>query len=91
MTPTQHIQTELDKAKALLITATDLINDGRIVSIASLSDIIKNICDLIKEEGYAHCQMFEPVLTRLSNQMDKFRVMMEKQLQKNDDSPLAEG
>ena len=91
MTQIQHIQTELDKAKALLVTATDLINNGRIVSIASLSDMIKNICDLIKEEGYARCQMFEPVLTHLSNQMDQFCVMMEKQLQKYDDSPLAKG
>ncbi len=87
----QHIQTELNKASALLTAATDLVNDGRIVSIASLCEIVSNICFLIKEEGYAHCQAFKPVLTRLSDQMDQFRADMEKQLRQDAGSPLAKG
>ena len=87
----QQIQTELNKARALLITATDLINSGRIVSIAALSDIVNNICALIKEEGYSQCRPFKPVLTQLSDQMDQFLIAMEKQLKNNDTSPLAKG
>ena len=86
----QHIQAELNKACALLATATDLTNDGRIVSIASLCEIVNTVCELIKEEGYARCQAFKPVLTRLSERMDQLRAIMEKQLEK-DDSPLAKG
>ena len=91
MTQQQHIQTELNKACALLVTATDLTNDGKVVSIASLNEIVGNICDMIKEEGYAHCQALKPVLIRLSDQMDQFRAVLEKQIRKYDDSPLAEG
>ena len=80
MIPIQHIQTEVDKADALLTTAEDLMSDGRIVSIAALSDIIGNICRLIKEEGYARCRTLKPVLARLSDQIDRFRLMTEKQL-----------
>ena len=87
----QHIQTELNKASALLVTATDLTNEGRVVSIASLCEIVNTVCDLIKEEGYAHCQTFKPVLTRLSEQMDQFRAVLENQIKKYDDSPLAKG
>ena len=79
MTHTQ-IQAEVDKADALLNTAADLINSGHIVSIASLSEIVNNICRLIKEEGYAHCQTLKPVLIHLSDRMDQIRTVMEKQL-----------
>ncbi|MBR1777378.1 MAG: hypothetical protein IJ752_02180 [Alphaproteobacteria bacterium] len=88
MTQMQHIQTELNKANALLNAAIELINSGRIVSIASLSDIVNNICRLIKEEGYARCQAVEPLLIRLSDQMDQFRLVMENQLKNDDESPL---
>jgi len=90
MTPIEHIQTELDKADALMTAAADLINGGRIVSISSLKDIVGNICRLIKEEGYTDCRTLKPVLTRLSERMDQLRTIMEKQLEK-DDSPLAKG
>ena len=75
-----QIQAEVDKADALLNTAKDLIDSGHIVSIASLSGIVNNICRLIKEEGYAHCRTFKPVLIHLSGQMDQIRAAMEKQL-----------
>ena len=87
----QHIQTELNKACALLAAATDLMNDGRIVSIASLCGLVSNICLLIKEEGYARCQTFKPVLTRLSDQMDQFLAAMEKQMEHGGLPPLAKG
>jgi len=90
MTYTQ-IQAEVDKADALLNTATDLMNSGRIVSIASLSGIVSNICALIKEEGYAQCRTFEPLLIRLSNQMDQIKAVMEKKLENDDFSTLAKG
>ena len=79
MTHTQ-IQAEVEKADALLNTAADLINSGHVVSIACLSEIVNNICRLIKEEGYAHCRTFKPVLIHLSDQMDQIRMAMEKQL-----------
>ncbi|MBO4521197.1 MAG: hypothetical protein J5787_08340 [Alphaproteobacteria bacterium] len=75
-----QIQAEVDKADALLNTAADLISSGHVVSIASLSGIVNNICRLINEEGYAHCQTFKPVLIHLSDQMDQIRTAMEKQL-----------
>ena len=87
----QHIQAELNKACALLATATDLTNDGRIVSIASLCEIVNTVCELIKEEGYARCQAFKPVLTRLSDQMDQFRAVLENHIQTYDDTSLAKG
>lgn len=40
MTQTQRIQTETEKALALLSAATDLINSGRLVSIASLNGMM---------------------------------------------------
>jgi len=87
----QHIQTELDKACALLAAATDLTDSGRIVSIASLCEIVNTVCALIKEEGYARCQAFKPVLAGLSDQMDQFRAVLEKRIQTYDDTPLAKG
>ena len=91
MTSQQRIQTELNKASALLATATDLMNDGRIVSIASLCEIVGNICLLIRQEGYARCRTFKPVLTRLSDQMDQFRDNLEKQMENDGIPPLAKG
>ncbi|MBR1946007.1 MAG: hypothetical protein IJ846_06945 [Alphaproteobacteria bacterium] len=76
-----QIQAEVDKADALLNTAADLINGGHIVSIASLNEIVNNICSLIKEEGYAHCQALKPILIHLSDQMDQIRIVMENQLE----------
>lgn len=91
MTQVQHIQSELDKAVALLNAAADLMERGRIVSIASLSGIINNICDLIKEEGYAHCQTLKPLLIKLSEQIEQFRIIMENQLENNDVSFCIKG
>ena len=91
MTQIQKIQTELNKAGALLNAATDLLNDGSIVSIASLKDIIGNICSLMKEDGYADCQAFGPVLTRLSVQMDMFCAAMEQQMKNREYLSLIEG
>lgn len=91
MTQIQKIQTELDKADALLNTATDLMNSGRVVSIASLKDIIGNICALMKEDGYADCQTFKPLLTQLSDQMDMFCQAMEQQMKNYEYLALIEG
>ena len=84
MTQIQDIQTELDKADALLSAATDLTNSGEIVSIASLKGIVSNICALMKEDEYIHCQVFKPVLEQLFTQMDLFCEAMKEQL-KNED------
>ena len=84
MTHIQHIQTELDKACALLNTAADLMSEGRIVSIVSLNGIVNNICSLIKEEGYARCQAFKPLIVRLTDQMDRISLVMKNQLENYD-------
>ena len=91
MTQAHLIQTELDKASALLNAASSLLNHGRIVNITSLNGIIANICDLIKEEGYSHCQTFKPVLIRLSEQIDQIRIIMENQLENNGIPPDIKG
>ncbi len=79
MTQTQHIQAEMEKALALLSTATDLINSGRLVSIASLNGMIDTICRLTREEGYARCVSLKPLMIRLNGQIDSFRLAMERQ------------
>ncbi len=79
MTPTRHIQTELEKALALLSTATDLMNNGQMVSIASLNEMTATICRLIREEGYARCVGLKPLMIRLAEQIDAFRLAMEQQ------------
>ena len=79
MTQTQRIQTEMEKASALLSTATDLINNGRLVSVASLNGMIDTICRLTEEEGYAHCVSLKPLLIQLNGQIDLFRSAMERQ------------
>ena len=91
MTQIQKIQTELDKAGALLSAATDLIKRGNIVSIAYLKDIIGDICALMKENEYADCQVFKPVLKQLSDQMDLFCDVMKKQMASYDYPFFTEG
>lgn len=77
MTQTQRIRTEMETASALLTTATDLINDGRLVSIASLNGMIDTVCRLSAEAGYAQCVCLKPLMIRLTEQIDSFRSAME--------------
>lgn len=84
MTHLNRIQTELNKAGALLSAAEELIGKGRIVSIASLADITAGICSLIKEEGYAHCLAFKPLLSNLTEHMDRLYALIEKQINDTD-------
>ncbi|MGN1080429.1 MAG: hypothetical protein ACI4TE_09700 [Alphaproteobacteria bacterium] len=79
MTQTQRIRTETEKALALLSTATDLINSGRLVSIASLNGMIDTICRLAREEEYADCVCLKPLMLRLAEQIEAFRLAMERQ------------
>lgn len=79
MTQTQRIQTETEKALALLSAATDLINSGRLVSIASLNGMIDTICRLAREEEYADRVYLKPLMIRLAEQIDSFRLTMERQ------------
>ena len=79
MTQTQRIRTEMEKALALLSTATDLINSGRLVSIASLNGMIDTICRLTEEEGYTRCVSLKPLMIQLNGQIDSFRSAMEQQ------------
>ena len=81
MTHLNRIRTELNKACSLLTAAEDLIGSGKIVSIASLSGITAEICLLIKEEGYARCLDFKPLLSNLTEHMDRLYILIEKQMQ----------
>lgn len=83
MTHLNRIQTELYKACALLTAAEDLTNKGIIVSIDSLKSITTDICSLIKEEGYSRCLIFKPILSGLTEHMDRLYALIEKQMQNN--------
>ena len=80
MTHLNRIQTELNRACTLLTAAEDLINSGKVVSIASLKSITADICSLIKEEGYSRCLDFKPLLSGLTEHMDRLYLLIEKQI-----------
>ena len=85
MTHLNRIQTELNKAGALLSAAEELIGKGRIVSIASLADITADICLLIKKEGYSHCLSYKPLLSKLTEQMDRLSALIENRINDTND------
>lgn len=79
MTHIPEIQTEMEKAIALLSTATELMNRDRLVSISALNGMISNICLWMSEEGYARCASLKPLLIRLNEQIDSFHsVLLQK-------------
>lgn len=77
MTSTSDIQSEMEKASALLTAATDLMNAGRLVDIASLKNMVDSICQSVKSAGYEPCAPLKPLMIRLNEQMDSFRRAMD--------------
>lgn len=72
MTDTEDIRTELEKASALLSTASHLMQGGQLVSIASLERMVSLICSSIGEAGYGNCIPLKPSMAALLERIEKF-------------------
>lgn len=72
MTDTEYIREELLKAVSLVSTADYLTKRGQLVSIASLKEMIADICRDVAEAGYEECAPLKPMMKDLTERIEAF-------------------
>lgn len=73
---TEHIRAELEKASSLIAMATMLAKQGRLVSVVSLKNRIRTICEAVRHAGYRQCQPVKKQIKDLMVRVDDFERVM---------------
>ncbi len=78
MTDIADIKAETQNAIALLDTAADLTEKGRLVSIRSLKEMVDSICRDFRNADSDERKTLKPLITELAAKIDSFGVLTAK-------------